>query len=229
VRQIYNGVDQDRFRPLPEPALDLLPDGFAPPGSFLVGTVGRLAEVKDQVTLIRAFARLLAEQPDAGRAARLVIVGDGPMRGRLQDCIRQEGVQGSVWLAGDRDDVPRLLGSLDLFVLPSLGEGISNTILEAMACALPVIATRVGGNPELVEEGVSGTLVPPGDAGALSDAMAGYLLDPSLGKRHGGEALTRVVRRFRWERCVAEYLDVYDGLLGRRAAARDANTIKTGL
>jgi glycosyltransferase involved in cell wall biosynthesis len=92
-----------------------------------------------------------------------------------------------------------------------------------------VVATRVGGNPELVEEGVTGTLVPPGDVGALSAAMAGYVLDPALGARCGGEALARVARRFRWERCVAEYLDVYDELLGRRGAAEDADTIKSGL
>ena len=229
IRQIYNGVDQSRFHPLSERAQDRLPAGFAAPEAFVVGTVGRLAEVKDQATLVRAFSRMLRGNADEGKRARLIIVGEGPMRGQLEALIRDEGLEDVVWMAGDRDDVAELLGCLGLFVLPSLGEGISNTILEAMACGLPVIATDVGGNPELVDTGVTGLLVPAGDPDSLAKAMAAYLRDPELGKRHGRDALAKVTRRFCWDRCVAEYLDVYDELLGRKGGAADGAAINNGL
>jgi sugar transferase (PEP-CTERM/EpsH1 system associated) len=225
VRQIYNGVDSDSFRPLSGPRPVLEPKGFAPPGAFFVGTVGRLAEVKDQETLIRAFARVLRYRPEHRSRLRLIIVGDGPLRERLQACIRDEQIAEIAWLAGDREDVPDLLRMLDLFVLPSLGEGISNTILEAMSCALPVIATRVGGNPELVSDGATGTLVPVADPDAMASAIALYVENDGLVERHGAAGLNKVSRLFRWERCVEEYLTVYDDLLGIRARTDKAPEI----
>lgn len=215
VRQIYNGVDQDAFRPRDGDRSNLAPADFLPPGGLVVGTVGRLAEVKDQVTLIRGFAAVLRERPEWGGKLRLVIVGDGPLRQRLECCVREEGLERLVWLAGDRDDVADLLRMMDLFVLPSLGEGISNTILEAMACGLPVVATSVGGNPELVDHGGSGMLVPPANAQALAAAIAAYAGDEALMRRHGGAGRSKVTERFGWDRCVAQYLGVYDELLGR--------------
>jgi sugar transferase (PEP-CTERM/EpsH1 system associated) len=214
VHQIYNGVDQERFRPRRGPRPALLPEGFAPPDAFVVGTVGRLAEVKDQTTLIRAYARVLRGLPRDRSRLRLVIVGDGEMRGQLEACIRQEDLADHVWLAGDREDIPDMLRLLDLFVLPSLGEGISNTILEAMACALPVVATRVGGNPEVVEDGVTGTLVPVSDPDRMGAAIAAYVRDRRLCDLHGRAGLDRVSRHFQWDRCVNDYLAVYDDVLG---------------
>jgi glycosyltransferase involved in cell wall biosynthesis len=93
--------------------------------------VGRLEAVKDQLTLVRAFKELCLRRPDDNRL-RLVLIGDGSLRGKLEDLVAQEGIQDRVWLAGSREDVPQLLAALDVFVLPSLAEGISNTILEAM-------------------------------------------------------------------------------------------------
>jgi sugar transferase (PEP-CTERM/EpsH1 system associated) len=215
VRQIYNGVDRDSFRPREGARPDLAPAGFVPPGGAVIGTVGRLAEVKDQTTLIRGFAAVLRDRPQWRDRLRLVVVGDGPLRHRLESVIREEDVEALVWLAGDRDDVPALLRMMDLFVLPSLGEGISNTILEAMASGLPVIATCVGGNPELVNQGVSGVLVPPAEAAALAEAIATYAGDESLMRRHGDAGRSIVSERFAWERCVGEYLGVYDEVLGR--------------
>lgn len=217
VRQIYNGVDQDLFHPRIAGRPDLAPRGFVPPGGLVVGTVGRLAAVKDQATLVRGFAMVLRDRPAWRGRLRLAIVGDGPLRADLAACVQGEGVAPWVWLVGDRDDVPELLRLLDLFVLPSLGEGISNTVLEAMACALPVIATRVGGNPELVDDGVTGRLVPPGDPAALAQAVTGYVGDVALMQRHGAAGRAKVVSSFGWERCVAQYLGVYDALLGRAA------------
>jgi sugar transferase (PEP-CTERM/EpsH1 system associated) len=214
ITQIYNGVDSRVFRPGPGSRSSRLPEGFAPRDAFVVGTIGRLAAVKDQETLIRAFARVRSYFPEANRPLRLVIVGDGEMRGRLRDCIREEGLADFVWLAGERRDVPELLKLLDLFVLPSLAEGISNTILEAMACALPVVATRTGGNPELVDDGVTGALVAVSDPVGLAEAIAIYVRSAELCRRHGRAGMDRVGRQFDWDRCVAAYLEVYDDVLG---------------
>ena len=148
---------------------------------------------------------------------RLLIVGDGPLRPLLTQLIEQLALQDIAWLAGDRQDVPRLLQAMDVFVLPSLGEGISNTVLEAMASGLPVIATAVGGNVELVEDGCNGSLVPPGDQLALSNALAALLHDDSERARRGANARQRVCERFDWDRTVAAYLRVYDELTGRAA------------
>lgn len=217
VRQIYNGVDQDIFHPRTGGRPDLAPAGFVPPGGLVVGTVGRLAAVKDQATLVRAFAMALRDRPVWRERLRLAIVGDGPLRADLAARIHAEGIAPWVWLAGEREDVPDLLRMLDLFVLPSLGEGISNTLLEAMATGLPAIATRVGGNPELVQDGVTGWLVLPGDPAALAQAVTAYVEDTARLQRHGAAGRAKVVASFGWERCVAQYLGVYDELLGRGA------------
>jgi sugar transferase (PEP-CTERM/EpsH1 system associated) len=216
VRQIYNGVALDAFRPREGVRPDIAPPGFVPPDGLVVGTVGRLAEVKDQATLVLGFAALIRKHPEWEKRLRLVIVGDGPSRQNLEACIQNEQIGSLVWLTGNRDDVPVLLRMLDLFVMTSLGEGTSNTILEAMASGLPVIATGVGGNPELVDEGISGRLVPPAEPAALAEAIEPYALDRSLGPRQGNAGLAKVSGgRFCWERCVEEYLSVYDELLGR--------------
>ena len=115
--------------------------------------------------------------------------------------------------------MPELLRLFDLFVLPSLGEGISNTILEAMATGLPVVATRVGGNPELVDDGVTGALVPVSDPAAMARAIAAYVQDRERTREHGAAGRAKVARSFTWERCVEEYLGVYDELLGRTHSA----------
>jgi sugar transferase (PEP-CTERM/EpsH1 system associated) len=221
VRQIYNGVDQNVFHPRRGARPELTPPGFIPADGLVVGTVGRLAEVKDQITLVRGFGGLLDTEPGLRRRLRLVIVGDGPLRQRLELVVRDEGLNDLVWLAGDRDDVPELLRTMDLFVLPSLGEGISNTILEAMSSGLPIIATRVGGNPELVDEDVNGMLVPAADPQALAQAIGLYTGDEALMRRHGEAGRLKVTEHFGWNRCVERYLGVYDELLGR--AARTEN------
>jgi sugar transferase (PEP-CTERM/EpsH1 system associated) len=215
IRQIYNGVDQRLFRPHAGPRPDLAPPGFLPPEPLVIGTVGRLAGVKDQSTLVRAFALLVRERPELARRLRLVIVGDGPDREAIARSLVQEGVDRLTWLAGERDDVPRLMRLFDLFALPSLGEGISNTLLEAMASGLPSVATRVGGNPELVTEGENGFLVPPGDARAMARALARYCDRPALLRTQGVAGRRRAETTFNWERCVEQYLGVYDELLGR--------------
>ena len=127
------------------------------------------------------------------------------------------------WLPGARDDVPEILRGLDCFALPSLAEGISNTILEAMACGLPVVATRVGGNPELMEDGMTGRLVPQANAEAMAGALFHYYDDPVLARRHGRAGRQLVLQRFSLDRMVSDYLSLYDGLLaGRKDRAEHA-------
>ena len=116
--------------------------------------------VKDQSTLARAFVAALQMNPSARDRMRLVIVGEGALRAEAERILDDGGAGELAWFAGQRTDIPEIMRGLDCFVLPSRGEGISNTILEAMACALPVVATRVGGNAELVEDGLTGRLVP---------------------------------------------------------------------
>jgi glycosyltransferase involved in cell wall biosynthesis len=124
------------------------------------------------------------------------------------------------WLPGERGDIPELMRGFDLFALPSLGEGISNTILEAMATALPVVATRVGGNPELVTEGVTGALVPPADPAALAAALRAYVDDAALGQKHGANGRRRVEEGFSIDAMVAGYRAVYDSVLAGTPLSR---------
>jgi sugar transferase (PEP-CTERM/EpsH1 system associated) len=215
VTTIQNGVDLSRFGHLERyPArlrLELSGD------SVVVGTVGRLDPVKDQAGLIRAFATLAPSHPEAV----LVIAGDGPCRPALTRLIEDLGMASRVHLLGARPDVPAVLAAMDLFVLPSIAEGISNTILEAMASGLPVVATRVGGNPELVEHGVGGALVPAQEPAALAAAMAAYLDEPGIRALHGKSSRQRAAERFGLERMCSAYAGLYRDLLAG-AAVRSA-------
>lgn len=222
LAQIYNGVDVAKFRRASAERAPLPVPGFAPSGTIVIGTVGRMAVVKDQLTLVRAFLQLLQRDPRARQSLRLVMVGDGPLRGEASRLLQEAGAAELAWLPGDRNDIPELLRALDIFVLPSLSEGISNTILEAMATGLPVVATRVGGNPELVQDGITGTLVPHSDPAAMADALSHLVREPQLPARWGAAGRARAVREFSIERMVARYIEVYDALLrrGSKAAGR---------
>ncbi len=210
VITIHNGVDLARFGRLGRPEARMLLE--LPAKSFVVGTVGRLDPVKDQAGLVRAFAALRPSRRDV----MLVIVGDGPCRGDLANLITALGVQDRVLLLGERRDIPIVLAAIDLFVLPSIAEGTSNTILEAMASGLPVAATRVGGNPELVEDGVTGTLVPHRDPVALAAAIQMYLDDAHLHALHAKASRERAVERFDLRQMAEAYINLYMVLLDSR-------------
>jgi sugar transferase (PEP-CTERM/EpsH1 system associated) len=217
IEQIYNGVDTQRFAPAPSARSSIDGCPFTASELFLVGTVGRMEAVKNQVALAEAFVRAVQSRP-RGRNLRLVMIGDGPLRAEVKMVLDRAGLRDLAWLPGERADVADVLRGLDCFVLPSLAEGISNTILEAMACALPVVATKVGGNPELVDDGSSGRLVPSQDTKAMAAAIMQYFDDPAMARRHGGAARSAVVRRFSLDRMVHEYRTLYDGLRNQRAA-----------
>lgn len=223
VSQIYNGVDTRRFRP--EGGRQGTPlAGVVPADALVVGTVGRMEPVKHPLLLVRAFLVLLERNPGLRERLRLVMIGDGSLREQACELLRRHDALELAWLPGARDDVAELLRGFDVFALPSLNEGICNTILEAMASGLPVVATNVGGNPELVSAG-TGALVPADDAGAMADAIAAYVDDDELRARAGTAARARAERDFGLDAMVDQYLAVYDAVLdghGRRAAAAAA-------
>ncbi|MCB1748973.1 MAG: TIGR03088 family PEP-CTERM/XrtA system glycosyltransferase [Gammaproteobacteria bacterium] len=220
LRRICNGVDVARFQPREAAAGDARLDGRARAGDVVVGTVGRLQPVKDQVTLVRAFAAVTRARPALRERLHLVLLGEGPSRTDIEQAVAAEGIADRTWLAGARDDVPRLMREFDVFVLPSLAEGISNTILEALASGLPVIATAVGGNPELVAEGDNGALVPPGDVAALAAALEPLVSDDALRRARAARARATALAEFSLETMVGNYLAMYDEVMQRKGVAR---------
>lgn len=214
VRQLYNGVDTERFSPVGGRAADTPWADDA--GAVTIGTVGRLDPVKNQAWLLGAFHRILERHPELGSRLRLIIAGDGPLRVELAESVRQLGIGGQVWLAGARSDVPELMRTMDVFVLPSRNEGISNTILEAMACGKPVVAARVGGNPEIVASGHTGILHACDDEGAFESALLAYLDNPAMRMDHGRAGRDRAVSEFSIDAMVRRYTDCYDELLATR-------------
>ncbi|MFZ0692565.1 MAG: TIGR03088 family PEP-CTERM/XrtA system glycosyltransferase [Alphaproteobacteria bacterium] len=215
IETIYNGVDTDRFSPpglRRGPGRDILPAGFAPDGAIVIGTIGRLDPLKNQLGLVEAFLHVLETRPALRQVLRLVIVGDGYQRPEIEAALIAGKARDLAWLPGFRDDTPNLYRSLDIFVLPSLREGISNTLLEAMASGRPVIATRVGGNPEIVPEGKVGQLVPPDPLG-LAAAIVNYLDHPELMRAHGEGGRTHVLQNFSLQTMVSRYDKVYQSLL----------------
>jgi sugar transferase (PEP-CTERM/EpsH1 system associated) len=210
IRQLYSGVDTERFRPGPgsgEGRVD---------ATLTVGTVGRLDPVKHQAALVRALASLRPSYPHL----RLLIVGDGPERVPLASLAESLGVADAVELAGPLLEVEDSLRRMDVFVLPSINEGISNTILEAMATGLPVVAGRVGGNPELVVDGVTGTLYEPGDGGGLVSAVSSYLADAHRRRQHGRAGRERIVQNFSLEAMVQRYQALYEELFSSASPRR---------
>jgi sugar transferase (PEP-CTERM/EpsH1 system associated) len=214
IEQIYNGVDTARFHPADGGRESISGCPFSAQEYWIVGTVGRMQTVKHQTALARAFIIAHRIDPEAARRLRLVMVGNGPLRDESAALLEAAGIARHAWLPGERTDIDAVMRGLDCFVLPSLAEGISNTILEAMASGLPVVATGVGGNAELVEQGVTGVIVPADDPQALAEAILGYFRDPQRACRHGEAGRLMAKRRFSLDAMVARYMGVYNQLLG---------------
>jgi sugar transferase (PEP-CTERM/EpsH1 system associated) len=203
VQTIYNGVDTIKFNPDNK---NLIREKHKYSSEeIIIGTVGRLDPVKDQQLLIKAFAKLRSKYHNI----ILLIIGDGPCRENLENLTKDLGLKQNVRFLGMRSDVPELLKLMDIFVLPSIFEGVSNTILEAMAMGLPVIATNVGGNPDLIEDGETGILVPKEDVSTLTTALERYIMDHTTMKRHGTAGRKRAIDKFGLHRMVAQYEDMY--------------------
>jgi len=216
VFQIYNGVDTEKFSPEGRVPADFPWTGSQRSSMVVFGTVGRLDPVKNQRALLEAFAGLNRHRKVDAPEARLAIVGGGPLLAELQDQARQLGIADKVWLPGPRDDIADTLRAIDVFVLPSINEGISNTLLEAMATARPVIAGAVGGNVEIVRPGETGHLYAPSDPTALANAMAGYLESPALRASQGQDARRHVRDKFSIEAMINGYVSFYDSVISGR-------------
>ena len=197
VTQIYNGVDTEGFTPAgPEEKQADRQEMGVTAYDFVVGIVARLDAIKNHGALIDAINQVALSRPDV----TLVVVGDGPeaaaLKARAGDHVR---------FLGYRSDTARLMQGFDLFVLPSFNEGISNTILEAMATGLPVIASDVSGNPELVADGKTGFLVHPHKPGDMADTITAYMADPDMMGQHGEQGLHLAVQKFSIQSMVENY------------------------
>ena len=171
----------------------------------IIGTVGRLNWAKDQTSLIRAFRQVRASFPDTA----LVLIGGGELREELEGCAATEGVVDTVHFLGDRNDVPVLLRGMDLFALSSISEGYSMALLEACAAALPIVATDVGGNGEIVRDGCTGRLVPVRDPAAMADALVALLREPGKAEALGRGARNWVENHGSLESMAASYAQIY--------------------
>ena len=220
VEQICNGVDTERFRPTTGGRAPIDDCPFREAGLWLMGTVGRMETIKNQTSLARAFVRALELHPEARHRMRLVMIGNGRLKAQVEAILDEANARQLAWLPGERSDIARIMQGLDCFVLPSLAEGVSNTILEAMATGLPVVATRVGANPELLESELTGRLVEASDEGAMATEIVRYFHDPSTARRHGWAGRERVERHFSVERMVERYHLLYTDLI--RAQGADA-------
>jgi glycosyltransferase involved in cell wall biosynthesis len=209
----YNGIDPGH-RPTAFQRASARAALGLPEDAFVVGTVARLDPVKNLHLLIQAHAFLVSRHPQI----RTVVIGDGAERAALEEHAARSGFAASITFAGYRSDVRLLMAAFDVYVNCSSYEGVSLTILEAMATALPVVATRVGGNPEVVIDHETGLLV-PGNPRALADAIAGLVHDDRRRHAMGDAGRFRVKRHFSIARMVEEYAEVY---LGTRPAASAA-------
>jgi glycosyltransferase involved in cell wall biosynthesis len=185
------------------------PLGRPDAGPPTIVAVGRLRAPKDPVSLVRALELLRGP-------FQALLVGGGPDRPAVEEALRRSGLGGTVTLAGERPDVPEILASSSIFVLSSRAEALPVSVLEAMAAGLPVVATRVGGVPELVVEGETGLLVPPGDPRALAAALQRLLDEPELRARLGAAGRARVEEHFTLESFLESHLDLYRRALAAR-------------
>ena len=206
ARVVANGIRVESFQLASEAMRERLHQLLdLPLQTLVIGTVGRLNWAKDQACLIRAFHLVHEQEPDTA----LVLIGDGELRTELQQCAIDEQVAGSVHFLGDRNDVPELLQGLDVFTLSSVSEGYSMALLEASAVALPIVATDVGGNCEIVKDGATGTVVPARDTAALAEAMLAMLQQTELATSLAQAARAWVERHGSLEAMAQRYMQLY--------------------
>jgi glycosyltransferase involved in cell wall biosynthesis len=203
---VHNGIDLEKVRPNVNCRKKRQELGI-PEDALVIGAVGRLVPIKGLDYLLRAVCSLLQELEVL--PVRLVIVGDGPLRLTLETLARGLAIDQQTLFLGARDDVYDLINLVDIYALPSLHEGIPMALLEAMALARPVVASRVGGIPEMVTDGVEGTLVPAQDVAALSHALKALALAPALRKQMGKSGRARSLRSYQNKATAAAVRDLY--------------------
>ena len=226
IRVIYNGVDVHAFSPQPAARARIRAEQGIGPDEFVLGAVGRMVRIKDYQTLLQA-AGVLSQQ---GLNFKLMLVGDGPeLPGLISLAESLPGVRERLITLGQRNDVSDLLSAMDVFVQTSLREGMSNTILEAMAAGLPPVVTRVGGNTEIIEEGKSGWLFSAGDVECLSRILHRLAERPESRTSTGQAARRRVHEMFSNERMLSNYRALYLELAARRGVCSTTDGVFTGI
>ena len=205
IRVVHNGIDMRRYavNGSNHAIRKELGIGASQP---VIGTVGNLFEVKGQIYLLRACKALVGAIPDLV----LLVAGEGDQSGPLEQEVRDLGITGNVKFLGFREDVPSLLQAIDVFALPSLSEGLPLSLLEALALQKPVVATNVGGIPEIVEDGVTGFLVPPRNPEALAEKILLFLRHPDIAADFGRSGRRRVQEAFSLEQMIQEYQSLYE-------------------
>ncbi|NOY84208.1 MAG: glycosyltransferase [Nitrospirae bacterium] len=209
IRAIVNGVDTDLFFPNPEIKKEIRKKLGLKKDSFCIGTVGSLRPVKNQLLLINACKTILHNFENV----EVMIVGEGPLKAQLKQEVKTLGFSEKIHFAGGQTNIPEILNALDVFVLPSLSEGMPNAVLEAMACGIPVIATSVGGVPEVIEDGKNGMLISSGDEEALILSLGEVIQDQEKRLSFGIEAQRRAKTYFSLKNMVSEYQMFYESLL----------------
>lgn len=207
IEVIHNFVDTDRFVPNGDPTVRAR---FAHPDEAIVVHVSNFRAVKRTEDVIEVFARLSSEMP-----ARLLMIGDGPERARSFELAQKLGVLGRTQFLGSFPDVETVLGIADLFLLPSAKESFGLVALEAMSCEVPVVASRIGGIPEVVDHGVTGLLCDLADVDGMAHGALSILRDPASARRMGEAARRRAIEHFHPSLIVPRYLDAYARLLER--------------
>jgi glycosyltransferase involved in cell wall biosynthesis len=215
IRVIHNGIDGSRFTDVD--GSRVREELGVEKDDFLIGTGVVISKQKGLIHLIDAAREIVGEDPKI----RFAIAGDGPLRKDLQKYVAQEGLEDRINFLGYRRDIPEFISALDLYVLPSLWEGLPLALLEALAIGKPIIATRVGGNPEIVEDGVNGYIVPAGDSVALSRRIRDVRRDPNFGMKAREANLTKFAQQFSLESMVRAHEDLFLDLMTKHAHPHD--------
>ena len=200
VKLIRNGINTDKFQTVKKPDECLR-----------LAIIARLTPVKDHKNLIDAFSHL-THALDAEQMPRLRIIGSGPLEQELKSYVESKGLNYCIKFLGERHDIVELLSEVDVFVLSSIAEGIPMTILEAMSCGIPVVATRVGGIPEVIEDRKNGRLVDKQNPEQLANALLEYIKQPNIVEQESISARQRIVNHFSEMQMVEQYLACYDQL-----------------
>ncbi len=226
ISVIHNGVDTERYSPKRSAGMKLRAQLGIAAEEFCIGCVGNLMPVKGHRSLFQAL-EVFERTAFANEVPkwRLLMIGDGPERPGLEELVRSRGWSNRVSFLGLRDDIPELLNAFDSYVLPSLSEGMCNSLLEAMAIGLPVLATATGGNPEVIVDGKSGHLCPPADAPGLADRLLGLYHHPDVRQQFGKQARERVEQEFSISAMVRQYARTYSAAAATLASRKNTAVV----
>jgi len=211
IKVMLNGVDTERFSPIKKNLLIRAALGIRK-DEIVIGTVGRLVKVKNQAMLILSFSRLSKNCSNI----KLLLIGDGPLKENLLILAASLGIASNVLFLGKKENIPDILQAMDIFALPSISEGLSNTILEAMSCELPIVATDVGGNSEIVKNGITGYLVPSNDIEAMTKALSDLISKPDQRKQMGIASRKITMSCFSLKEMVENYEKLYLSLIAKK-------------